>query len=158
MTILNHVFINSIILAPCGCVMVAGGLSVLATEFPAAQRVLDNGKEKLRNFADEKDEEEKDSEDDIDGIDSDKTELLDFELIEEDGSSVTKDISSENTNNTNTFTDNKRALFVETKQQKSGSSRNEMKESLRQLTKNRILPLIDRLSKQKVEDDTTGLE
>ena len=39
------------IVAPGGIAMVAGGLSVLATEFPAAQRVLDVGKDTLRNFA-----------------------------------------------------------------------------------------------------------
>lgn len=39
--------------------MVAGGLSVLATEFPAAQRVLDMGKDKLRNFADYESDEKK---------------------------------------------------------------------------------------------------
>lgn len=135
--------------------MVAGGLSVLATEYPAAQRVLDNGKEKLRNFA-ENIEEEKVSEDDTDGINSNKTELSDFELIEEDGSTtkVISDYTNADVDTENTDTDNKRALLVDLKQ-KSGSSMNDMKESLRQLTKNRILPLIDRLSKQKIEDDTT---
>jgi len=34
-----------------GCVVVASGLSILATEFPAAQKMLDKGKEKIRNFA-----------------------------------------------------------------------------------------------------------
>ena len=31
--------------------MIAGGLSVLASEFPAAQKVLDKGKKKMRDFA-----------------------------------------------------------------------------------------------------------
>ena len=34
-----------------GCLVIAGGFSVLATEFPAAQKVLDRGVEKIRNFA-----------------------------------------------------------------------------------------------------------
>lgn len=49
---------------PIGCVMVAGGMSVLAKEFPAAQRVLDKGTQSLRDFADEKDE-QKQNEDDL---------------------------------------------------------------------------------------------
>ena len=34
-----------------GCLVIAGGFSVLATEFPAAQKVLDKGVEIIRNFA-----------------------------------------------------------------------------------------------------------
>ena len=41
--------------------MVAGGLSVLSTEFAAAQKVLDKVKEKLRHFAEyERDESKED--------------------------------------------------------------------------------------------------
>jgi hypothetical protein len=36
--------------------MVAGGLSVLASEFPVAQKVLDRGKDKLKDFANEEQE------------------------------------------------------------------------------------------------------
>ena len=43
-----------------GCLVVAGGLSVLASEFPAAQKVLDRGKENLEQFAEKKDEEDSD--------------------------------------------------------------------------------------------------
>jgi hypothetical protein len=41
---------------PVGCAMVAGGLSVLASEFPVAQKVLDRGKDKLKDFANEEQE------------------------------------------------------------------------------------------------------
>ncbi len=34
-----------------GTVVVASGLSILSTEFPAAQRVLDKGKKNIRDFA-----------------------------------------------------------------------------------------------------------
>jgi len=40
-----------------GCLVVAGGMSILASEFPAARKVLDKGKEKLEVFAEKKDEE-----------------------------------------------------------------------------------------------------
>jgi uncharacterized protein (TIGR02611 family) len=41
-----------------GCLVIAGGLSILASEFPAAQNVLDKGKEKLENFAAKEKEDE----------------------------------------------------------------------------------------------------
>ena len=40
--------------------MVAGGLTVLASEFPVAQKVLDRGKDKLKDFANEEGEENED--------------------------------------------------------------------------------------------------
>ena len=43
-----------------GCLVVAGGLSVLASEFPAAQKVLDRGKETLEQFAEKKAEDDSD--------------------------------------------------------------------------------------------------
>ena len=43
-----------------GCVVIAGGLSVLATEFPAAQRVLNQGMNTIRNFAESKEGDEDD--------------------------------------------------------------------------------------------------
>jgi len=37
-----------------GCAVIVGGIFVLATEFPAAQRVLDQGMDTIRNFAESK--------------------------------------------------------------------------------------------------------
>ena len=51
--------------------MVAGGLTVLASEFPVAQKVLDRGKDKLKDFANEEGEE---NEDDL-GLDRKSTRL-----------------------------------------------------------------------------------
>lgn len=114
---------------PCGCIMVAGGLSILASEFPAAQRVIDQGKEKIRDFAEHEEEE----------VETEKDEIgLDFEML--------------NNNDDNGET-NIRTKCIE-KNLDGGTivhkiKRNGPKESLRQLTKNRILPLIDRPSSAK---------
>eukprot|EP00552_Chaetoceros_brevis_P002781 CAMPEP_0197743078 /NCGR_PEP_ID=MMETSP1435-20131217/33697_1 /TAXON_ID=426625 /ORGANISM="Chaetoceros brevis, Strain CCMP164" /LENGTH=63 /DNA_ID=CAMNT_0043333851 /DNA_START=15 /DNA_END=202 /DNA_ORIENTATION=+ len=35
-----------------GCLVIVGGLTVLAKEFPAAQRILDRGTQKIQAFAD----------------------------------------------------------------------------------------------------------
>lgn len=90
---------------PGGCVAIAGGLSLLATEFPSAQKILDKGKDKLRQFAEKADEE---------GMQDSEFVLLD----EEKG-------------------DNKKS-FQDYAQQ--------AQRSLRNLTKNQILPLLDRVS------------
>ena len=120
------VFIHSYLhfIVPCGCIMVAGGFSLLASEFPAAQRVLDRGKEKLRNFAEHEEEEVAMEKDDVD---------LDFEMLHNNG-----DKDEENSD-----------TVVQKKKKRKGP-----KESLRQLTKNKILPLLDRSSRSKRDEET----
>lgn len=103
---------------PGGCFAIAGGLSLLATEFPAAQRILDQGKNKIRQFA-EKEEEEGGSDSEFVILDDDEEE----KEQEEDGAK------------------NNRRNYAKTAQK-----------SLRNLAKNQILPLLDRMSSEQVQD------
>lgn len=97
-----------LITAPIGCAMIAGGLSVLATEFPAAQRVIDVSKNKLREFA----------------------EYGENAMMLEDSVEEQKEQNIEETN-----------------EPKYGA-----KESLRNLAKNQLLPLLDRFSSRNQID------
>lgn len=115
--------------------MVAGGLSILASEFPAAQRVIDQGKEKIRDFAEHEEEE----------VETEKDEIgLDFEMLnnnDDNGQTHVRTQCIEKSIDSGTIVHkNKR--------------RNGPKESLRQLTKNRILPLFDRPSGAKGCEET----
>lgn len=94
-----------------GCVVVASGLSILATEFPAAQKMLDKGKEKIRNFAE--DESENHNEDDLG---------LGFEIVDHPNAPE--------------------------KSPKNGVER------LRAVTRENILPLVERLPGGKEEEKT----
>lgn len=117
-------------IVPCGCIMVAGGLSILASEFPAAQRIVNHGKEKLRNFAEHKEEEAKMKKDEmmIKNYSNSETEMR-TESIEK------------NLNGSNIVHRNKK--------------RNGPKTSLRQFIKNRIIPLLDRPSRTKSNEETS---
>jgi len=112
--------------APVGVPLVAGGLTVLASEFPAAQRVLDEGKDKLRTFAEHEEE---------------AVEEVEVQVAEDDlgfGFEIVKD-GNNNTDDRN----GGKALPKNTMQNNKSKG---PKESLRALTRNQILPLIDHLS------------
>ena len=133
--------------------MVAGGFSVLATEFPVAQRLLDKGKVKLRNFAENHGEEEK-----VEG---------DFEVVENTQSVSNQMGKAHHIHNDDKAVHSERSCVNPKKrnQVKEWVTRNtilplmkqvmplmnEMKESLRNLVRNTILPLLNHSSEPKIE-------
>lgn len=123
--------------APFGVPLVAGGLTVLASEFPAAQRVLDNGKEQLRNFAEHEEggaggAEEEENQTDVQVAAEDDL-GLGFEIVKDGNNN--NDGGSGSGNGVNTHHHKNKA--------------NGPKESLRALTRNQILPMLDHFSSSK---------
>jgi len=108
-------------LGPTGEFMMVGGLALLATEFPAAQRVLDKGKDKLKEFAENGSEDDESAKDDDDS---------DYEIVDANDSQGVASVKKEGKTNSTQYL-------------------RKAKKSLRSFTKGTILPIFDHMAPEK---------
>ncbi len=122
---------------PGGIFAITGGLAVLATEFPAAKKILDKGTNKIRQFAEG----------------SDDLEDSGFVVVDDE-----YDVESK-VNSTNTDTDAEADIYLDkvgldsnaiqdtrSPEEKRKEFVKNTKSSVRRFTKGRILPIIEKIS------------